>query len=259
MKSILPPYTFLLFIIVFSNTCYSQNDSVLPNYEAGYNLFEKTIGSDLNWVYTPETVYFSNFNEDDTVEVGYNSYAKIFFEGNKAFIIGNSGFNGPLMYDDSAVVLYNFDLNVGDTSYLENGSGSNLYLTPVIVENITFQNIEGVQRKRIEHSNGDTWIQGIGSLTHPLWPVMNHFEVNYIFCDADLYFFSQGLYSGFYFPNYNCEYLYHIGLDESELPNKKEIYTLDLLGRKVNEQSNTFLIRVFEDGSTQKIYKSDYQ
>lgn len=250
----------LLFLI---GTCpfsvKGQNDSIFPNFETDYHLLRMSYDEGLNnWVLYPTSVYLWNFEMDDTVEVEYPPIAKIFFDEYKVYIqeVSNGGF--MYTYPDSAVVLYDFGLEIGDTAYWEHNSGSGNQTEPVIVEDVYYTTISGHQLKKMELSNSDVWVQGIGSLTHPFWPVMSHFEINFIFCEVyAMYTDFVDISDGIYYQDTDCSTFSTIGLNEQALPQKQLLRTVDLLGREIHAPTNQLMIRIFSDGSTEKIYVHD--
>lgn len=244
------PHTICCFIIlVLSSTplTLAQNDSVMANIEANYQLEKMTFDYNFNWVFTFESFNYSNYDNDDTVQI--YSYAKIYFEGNKAFIVGTEITTSYYIYPDSAVVLYDFGLDVSDTAYFE----QNDINFPVIVEAIGYESIGGQMRKKLTLSNQDIWIQGMGSIFHPLWPVMSHFEVNYQVCNVDLQYQNSIDYYSLYYATNNCLNNNSININFNEDSKKIITKTVDLLGRETELKSNVLLINIFNDGSTEKV------
>ena len=79
--------------------------------------------------------------------------------------------------DDFEVQMYDFNLRVGDTvrTNLSEHDTWLAMLKPVISTIDTITLLNGTKRKRFTLSNGDTWIEGIGSLTgflNPFFPMM---------------------------------------------------------------------------------------
>lgn len=74
---------------------------------------------------------------------------------------------GPMLGGDSTIVLYDFSLEVGDTAYFDQ------YLTfdHAVVTMIDQVLVSGHECRRLTLSNGDQWIQGIGSVQDPLRPI----------------------------------------------------------------------------------------
>ncbi len=246
----------VIFAVITSVTIgFSQNDSILPNYYGNYSLIEVTIAPNLEWQYDDVTIEFFDNNEDDTIEVGSIPIAKIYFDGYKAFVLGTNLSSALHIYQDSAVVLYDFSLNVGDTAYYEDNSGTGGQDIPVTVTQVTYETIEGELRKKMILSNQDKWLQGVGSLIHPLWPVMSHFEIGYIFCSANLIYTSQGNFHDFEHYEQDCSWYFEIGLSELENPAKTVVKTFDLLGRETISQPNMILINLYSDGSTEKVFR----
>lgn len=238
----------LLFIAVSQNTV-AQNDSVLANIEAHYQLEQMTFDINFNWVFTNESFDYSNYDDDDTVQI-YN-YAKIYFEGNKAYIIGTESISGYYIYQDSAVLLYDFGLNISDTAYFEQNDTN----YPVIVESISYESIvSGQTLKKLTLSNQDAWIQGIGSIVHPLWPVMSHFEVNYTVCHVDLQYLNITDYYTQYYATNECQSNNSITQYNDIQSTKNLIKTVDLLGRETDLKPNILLINIYDDGSIEKVF-----
>lgn len=246
---------FFLVIVGTSSSAIAQNDTVLPTYEAEYNLYRMTFDSNMDWVYTQETYSLANYDLDDSLEV-YGSWlnstplAKIFFGDSVAYILATPYGAGQFhhVYQDSVVALYDFTLSPGDTGYFDTSNQD----FPVIVESVSYITIDGQLRKKLIFDNSEVWIQGVGSLTHPLWPVMNHFEINYIFCSM------SGMYMDFtniYHEETDCSGFGSIGLEENKPISGKVVKTVDLLGRETSDGSNQVLFSIMDDGTVKRMLK----
>jgi hypothetical protein len=88
---------------------------------------------------------------------------KVYFAGNT--VLGS--------YNDT--LIYNFDLQVGDTAYYEWGNGT--WATVYAVDSVL---IQSQYHKRIKLTNmgADEWVEGIGSLSMPVQPLTFEFEWN---------------------------------------------------------------------------------
>lgn len=229
-------------------TAIAQNDTVLPTYEAEYQLDGSA---------SPFIMSFGNYDFDDTVEVYGNSsdpMAKIFFGDSIAYIIATPYGAGLFAYpfQDSTVALYDFTLVPGDTAYFEDNSGNSNQYSPVIVESVSYVTVEGIQRKKIALDNSDVWIQGVGSLIHPLWPIMYHFEVYCSLC------YMKGMNRDFTSIAYyvsDCSGSGSIGLEENKPISGKVVKTVDQLGRETSDGSNQVLFSIMDDGTVKRMLK----
>lgn len=237
-------------ILVFSSIqlTLAQNDSVMANIEGNFQLEKMTLDNTFNWVFTTENFEYSNYNDDDTLQI--YSFAQIYFEGNKAYIVGTETTSSYYIYPDSAVILYDFGLNISDTAYFE----QNDLNSPVTVESINYESIGGKMRKKLTLSNQDTWMQGMGSILHPLWPVMSHFEVNYLVCQVDLQYLNSIDYYSLYYANNYCSGYNSVNTIYPVPPEKNVIKTVDLIGRETELKPNTLLVNIFDDGSMEKVF-----
>lgn len=254
MKHLLLLFYFNSLLFCFSFNSYGQNDSILPNLEASYNLLNMTYDNLFSWVYSSESVYFINIAENDTINVYGDSQAKIFMDGYKAYILSNQAGNSLNIFQDSAVVLYDFSLVVGDTAYFEDNDPTQGPTDPVIVDSITTHLIENIPHKKLILSNNDIWVQGIGSLIHPLWPVMSHFEKSYVFCSVYYQTLSSTGYQEHYYEHQNCAGYSVIGINEIQKNERKIIRSIDILGKEIKPISNTVFFNIYDDGSIERIF-----
>lgn len=188
----------LIALFLVSKSIHAQNDSLMPNMEAHYTYYTYEINNPPGQQYN--IGYISLYQSDsmtDTLEV-YNTYGSvgyIAYKNNQVYV-QLDGLNGELEYDvsQSYYLLYDYDLQIGDTAYQKSG------YPPAILEEITTYNLSGHNVPQFHFSNEDTWIKGIGSTLHPFFPIVQEFEISYLYCSAvgytygdfpvDYYFFS---------------------------------------------------------------------
>jgi len=102
--------------------------------------------------------------------VSYDSLETWFFQG----LLRENMDTVWFIKDDTVEhVLYNFNLIAGDTTFITNGFVSDK-LNEVYVEQVDTVEVFGVNRKRlllvsVENGTSDYWIDGIGSLSGPLY------------------------------------------------------------------------------------------
>lgn len=99
-------------------TVNGQNDSLLPNYYAIYNVLHSYIDQYTGWEYTQQSIVLYNFDQDDTIYIDseVDPVGKLISDSNKVYFLDVTG---NYVYQDSLVLLYDFGLNVGDTAYYE--------------------------------------------------------------------------------------------------------------------------------------------
>jgi hypothetical protein len=202
MKNFLIPFFF-----IFSFQLIGQNDSLMPNLSAHYSI-GCTTG---DWPQQPFTTYhdiiFNNPDTNfDTIEVSapFSAvFAKLYMDSSKVFIkrileydVGcNQGWSQPLTNEWE--LLYDFDLSVGDSAYS--------YYSEPYITGIEEVEIQGVFRKKFIIGEGiDYYIQGIGSVNHPLYPKMELFETGYDVCSSELYYSGPSIIDSISFSP-NCE------------------------------------------------------
>ena len=123
----------------------------------------------------PETTYHHYFVEGDTVIDG-QKYFKIYEDQDSAYsymgafreenrIVYYRGMDYWMFEPDSAVVLYDFTKDVGDTVY------TGPYEAPQVIEAIDSVMVDGAYRKRYSTSWNHQWIEGIGSLAGFFYPI----------------------------------------------------------------------------------------
>jgi hypothetical protein len=159
----------------------------MPNLEAGYQYYTYQINNPpgQQWQFVSFSTY--NLNLQDTLTV-YTSepVGQIAMNGNKVYAKIES-FYGELEGDYSLDfhLLYDYDLQIGDTAYHKNG------FPPAILQSITSYDMVGHMVPHFHFSNGDSWIKGIGSTKHPFFPFVREFEISYLYCYSDGYYMGD--------------------------------------------------------------------
>lgn len=174
---------FLLTILSISQFSSAQNDSIFPNLNGSYCI-ETTTQDQWGNMYT-EVEHFTIVSSPliNILSVIYQSdtIATLMLDGEKVliqrtqypFYPAYAGFDPS--FGNGYEVLYDFGLNIGDTAYYPYGNAE------TVVSIDTFY-IQGEVRKKLNLSNGEAWIQGMGSTMHPLTAKMYYFEVGYSLC-----------------------------------------------------------------------------
>jgi len=230
-------YAVLFTLSGFFATLNAQNDSLLPNLSAIYNIQLFEYDTNLNPIYTYYDLEFVNSDTTtDTVEVYYslNSalVALLAYSGNQVYVKQFGNFDFDFNMGLGFELLYDYDIQIGDTSYFFHGS-------PLIVTSIDSINIQGVQRKRITFNNGeDIWMQGMGSILHPFIPKMRVFENAYTVCSATMEYIGPSPIdtNTFFGPCLSA------GLSESELNNQLSVYPNPSIS-DVHFESSNYQIR----------------
>jgi hypothetical protein len=79
-------------------------------------------------------------------------------------------------------LLYDFGLSVGDSAYA-------VYAGEGTITSIEYLEVQGETRKKFIIDGGnDSYIQGVGSISHPFMPKMYVFEVSYEVCNSNLHY-----------------------------------------------------------------------
>ncbi|MEO8588013.1 MAG: T9SS type A sorting domain-containing protein [Flavobacteriales bacterium] len=168
----------------------AQSDTIFPNVGGSWDMTTITWdwdGQNMNFEYWPHHMQYTA--EPSVEEFGFSWGAvydgfwaqvgliavdsgRVYYRATALYTAGIGG----LGYGDTTMrVLYDFDLALGDTAYIQNG------LTeppgwPVIVQDIDTVFMGGFPRRRFELDNGDVWVEGIGSLEGLLRPFLEIFE-----------------------------------------------------------------------------------
>ncbi|HMC98018.1 MAG TPA: T9SS type A sorting domain-containing protein, partial [Flavobacteriales bacterium] len=163
----------------------AQSDTIFPNVNGDWDMITTTWdwdGQNMNFLYYPHSMHYE---AQPAVEEFGHSWGTVYdILGSAVGLIavdsGRVWYRATALYNDgyagysdtTARVLYDFNITVGDTAYLEN---MELGLF-VIVESIDTVQISGRERRRFMLSNSDVWIEGMGSMGGLLRPVMFIFE-----------------------------------------------------------------------------------
>lgn len=148
-----------LFILLFFSYSYSQEyHPFLNNSSWKYDVY--TFGGPQSYTIEP----------DIDVVIGNNTYKKFIDSRNAEEIYLREDVANKKVYkriNGIDTILFDFNLQVGSTVTLNNG-------TTYYVNLITMVNVNGGQRKKftLQQSNpfssGETWIEGVGNIEHPL-------------------------------------------------------------------------------------------
>ena len=148
--------------LVLSSLC-AQNDTIFPNVSAELTFAWpcKEPGTGFYWntythTFQAEPVVLMDSLEWGTLDPG-NPTALIAVIGDKVLYHGVDGSYVPA---GTTIVLYDFGLSVGDTAYWDD------YYTDDYVSVVQIDTIEvvGRERRQFTLTNGDRWLEGIGSL-----------------------------------------------------------------------------------------------
>ncbi len=106
-----------------------------------------------------------------------SGYGLVAVEGDRIYYRGNH-----FLPADTTMVLYDFNLEIGDTAYFD----TYMFHEHAMITAIDTVTVYGQQRRRLVLSNEDVWIQGIGSLMgffRPIQPTMLGCGISaYYFC-----------------------------------------------------------------------------
>lgn len=196
------------FLILSAAACSGQvSDTLLPNVYGAWSI--------KHWQYDGWSVsdgYYSSFYYEtyDTITWNGQLWNMLHVDGVDGLIRSDSGkvycrgWFDPLPFqyapaDTAEQLLYDFNMEVGDTAYFEEGT------FPVIVESIGVSNILGVSKKAWLLDNGDEIVQGLGSMEGLFRPWRNLFEANEWICEFEgFYKDSSGVAYDHYFSTSAC-------------------------------------------------------
>lgn len=174
----------------------------------------------------------------DTV-INTQSYKKIYGSTDFHFNLGTASYlcalreTGKKVYfvesgNANELLLYDFNLNVGDTAKVHNIMG--LY-TKLKVDSIDQVLVNGQSCKRwIFNANGsfharETWIEGLGSSFGLLWPLLsisdNIYSLLCLSSEGTIIYHDASVASNFMclqIPNYDCDADMSTGLHDKEFP-----------------------------------------
>lgn len=167
----------------------AQNDIVFPNVWASAIEVWPCMDGVYGLIYHEQNYTFEMFQPivEDGLEWGSllvesTEVGRIAVDDQRVMFRRIGSYLSYLVPPDSIVELYDFDLAVGDTAYAD----VDTFDPYAVVNQIDTVYFNGRPRKRLLISNGDQWIQGIGSnqgLFRPLWTDLGECSVpEYSFC-----------------------------------------------------------------------------
>lgn len=167
----------------------AQNDTLFPSVSGSWDM--TTIhwdwdGQDMNFEYTPHHLeYFAEPSVDEFGFVWGTVYdasgpvglmavdsGRVYYRGTAFYY---AGWGGGGYGDTTLRVLYDFNLEVGDTAYMQNPfSGPPGWAAEVMSIDTVY--LGGFPRQRFMLTNGDEWVEGVGSMEGLLRPFLEIFE-----------------------------------------------------------------------------------
>ncbi len=187
MKSSYAPFGLLL----VSSICSAQTEAVFPT------VYGEWFTMDVHFYWDGTNMTFEYFPMDFQLEVeptdtlmgltwrsmnvsGVGQVGWVAVDGQRVMYRYLANYDGycPQLQDTSAIVLYDFGLDVGDTAYMDIEGDY-----PVFVDAIDTVLIDGHPRRRFTLLGGsEQWIVGMGSIHGPLHrlqcPFENYYEMN---------------------------------------------------------------------------------
>lgn len=256
----------IIFILCFlSLNAFSQVPDYLNNSP------EWRIRQTIDWNYPCIPIHdYTLYTNGDTV-IGSYTYKRIRKHGKTVMTYfappPDNGCNGTTYYNESAgfvrqdalrfyqyiefvgdTLMYDFDLALGDTTPTTSVWNSGDW----IVTSIDSLLINGNYHKKFFLNNGSIdstfIIQGLGSRAGLFEQFHGFFE-----SDCNLLCYAQN--STTYFPVLDQECDYSVGLAEVEPKEKEVISIIDLWGIETKDKPNTFLIYIYSDGTTEKVFR----
>lgn len=148
--------------------CLAQDHMTFPNVDATFRV-TSLCADPLNIPEVYEQVVEYTYAFEPVVLVDSLSWSAfgpemglLAVNGDRIYLRG-----GPILGGDSTIILYDFSLEVGDTAYFDQYSTFDHAIVTLIDQVL----VSGHERRRLTLSNGDQWIQGIGSVQDPLRPI----------------------------------------------------------------------------------------
>ena len=244
----------LSILLFLTNQSFSQTDTLFPNNGATWDVLAWTWdhSGDLEWMEVHSLSYRVYIDNDTIIEDSkdWSSIREEAMGEPKGRIAVDSGKVYFQSYDPNypveemgteAFVLYDFNLEVGDTAYT--------YPEIVVVSEISTTLMLGEERKMLILTNGDNWVYGLGSTNGLFYPLFNLGEFGFTLCEFHGNYIdeTEGSYQLDYINGGHCL----IGIEEvapltvsinaissqlyiNNLSNKDQPYTLvNLSGQKV--------------------------
>lgn len=153
----------LIAFVVGAPFCHGQNDTIFPNVNAEFQLAWPCMEPPNN----PYVLYENHtFEAQPAISMDGLEWGTVDPPGGMGLIAVDAlrvlyhGLDGQHIPAGTTVVLYDFDLAVGDTAYWDeyNGFGHALLVQ------IDTVSVLGRARRQFTFNNGDHWLEGIGSL-----------------------------------------------------------------------------------------------
>lgn len=158
----------LLLSILVGGSVFAQNHHTFPNVNATFRV-TSLCADPLNMPQFYEQVVEYTYAFEPVFEMDSLSWSAlepdmglIAVNGDRIYLRG-----GPFLEGDSTILLYDLSLEIGDTAYFDQYH----LFDHVTVTHIDTMLVSGFERRRLTLSNGDQWVQGIGSLVDPLRPI----------------------------------------------------------------------------------------
>ena len=254
---------FILLLIWSSNTVFSQNDSIFPNYESVFCTTN-------SWNVIGDTYTFPSDPYTDTLSVmfddgnGFITYANLWLDNRKIWV----KLIDPLNYVNTPYIIENFMGNDHDYPYeeffllydfdhidtIEIGDTVHNHYSHIYLADIDTVFLHGEQKKIYILGEGNTsgfvdyWMEGFGSLINPLAPLFYPWYMN-CGCGMDVSYYDGTTvtydsikYGDLPFP-YICD---GYGNLESLVNEKVSIYP--------NPTSDNFTIQLHENYNTSTLH-----
>lgn len=185
----MPARSFLFATILFGQTVQAQSDTLFPNVSGSWDMTTTTWdwdGQNMNFEYWSHHLeYFAEPSVEEfgftwgTVHDGNGPVGLLAVDSGRVYYRGtafyDAGWGGGGYGDTTLRVLYDFHLGVGDTAYIQNAfSGPPGWAAEVMSIDTVF--LGGFPRQRFMLSNGDVWVEGVGSMEGLLRPFLELFE-----------------------------------------------------------------------------------
>jgi hypothetical protein len=217
----------------FTNRYTIEGDTLIANIQYA-KIFVKTKhqqGSDQSTWCTESTTY------------DYHYFGAIRENGKKIYVIPD--FFNPIEY-----LAYDFNLTIGDTMPSPDGNSS-VNPSNQIIHSIDSVLVYGSYRKRYLVNSTKFVIEGIGASTGLFNPL--DFQASY--CNMQMLCYSEND-----IPDYfliNCAMNLSVSTITAHETQRQLLKIVDYFGRETEYQPNTPLIYLYNDGTTEKVFKID--
>lgn len=202
-------YLLALFLFCIGLESSAQNDSLMPNLSASYHV--ECYNQEQSWPFNGQFDFVNPDVNYDTVEVYFWNQdlliAELYYDSLKVWIKRISDFDHCYIGWYTEItgeweLLYDYGLTVGDYAY-------SLFGSEGVITSIEELVVQGEMRKKFIIDDGmDSYIQGVGSVSHPFMPILAPFEEIYQVCGSTLNYFGPSPIDSLTFsPNCNGEIL----------------------------------------------------